>query len=97
MTEQTATKELIYKGRPLRRNGNDIYYGNFTDSHIIYMQILSFDLVDGVEEVGKVNVQLLSNDSRLSPKARIVKESAKNGLYNAMEIGVIWLERALAG
>ncbi|MCL2538866.1 MAG: hypothetical protein FWE66_00865 [Oscillospiraceae bacterium] len=96
MAENEALKLLQYKGRPLRRSGNELYYGNLGDSHIVFMQILSTDEVNGKETVGKVHVQLLSNNSALPPKARIIKESDKNGLYNAMDIGSIWLERALA-
>jgi len=96
MAENETAKLLEYKGRPLRRSGNELYYGNLTDSHIIFMQIMSSDESDEKEAVGKVHVQLLSNNTSLPPKARIVKESDKNGLYNAMDIGAIWLERALA-
>lgn len=96
MTQTTEEKLLIYKGRPLRRSGNELYYGNLSDSHIIFMQILSFDEINGSEVAGKVHVQLLSNNTNLPPKSRIIKESDKNGLYNAMDIGAIWLERALS-
>ena len=94
--EKTETKELEYKGKPLRRCNNDIYYGNFTDSHIIYLQILSFTNVNGEEIADKINIQLLSNDESLPITSRIIREGTRNGLYNAMEIGAIWLERALA-
>ena len=43
----------------------------------------------------KVQVQLMSTDPELRMKERILKRSEKNGLYNAMDIGSIWLERAL--
>ena len=32
---------LTYKGRPLVRNGNTIYYGNMTDDYVIMLQINS--------------------------------------------------------
>ena len=41
------------------------------------------------------NVQLLSTVSDLLMKDRISKKSEKKGLYNAMDIGAIWLQRAL--
>lgn len=98
MTQTAPTEEkiLVYKGRPLRRSGNELYYGNLTDSHIVFMQILSTSEVNGKEVVGMVHVQLISNNTNLPPKARIIKESDKNGIYNAMDIGIIWLERALS-
>ncbi len=87
---------LQYKGRPLVRNNNELYYGNPTDSHVIFLQILSSEEKNGESIAAKVHVQLLSNDPSLNAKARIIKESDKTGLYNALDIGCIWLDRALS-
>lgn len=96
MATKEAEKVLEYKGHPLVRSGNELYYGSMEQSHVVFMQILSFDEVDGKEVAGKVHLQLLSNNPALPPKARIQKESDKNGLYNALDFAYIWLERALA-
>lgn len=89
-------EQLRYKGRPLVRCNNEIYYGNPTDSHVVFIQILSTEEKDGVPVANKVHVQLLSNDPTLGPNARIIKQSDKTGLFSALDIGYIWLERALA-
>lgn len=89
--------QLQYKGRPLVRCNNELYYGNPADSHVVFMQILSSEEKDGVQVPTKVHVQLLSNDPTLGPNARIIKSSEKSGLYSALDIGYIWLERALSG
>lgn len=89
-------EQLSYKGRPLVRCNNEIYYGNPTDSHVVFIQILSTEEKDGVPVANKVHVQLLSNDPTLGPNARIIKQSDKTGLFSALDIGYIWLERALA-
>lgn len=86
---------LLYKGRPLVRSGNTLYYGNMTDKCVIMLQILSTKTVGDMTMADKVQVQLLSTDPDLRMKERILKKSEKSGLYNAMDIGVIWLERAL--
>lgn len=86
---------LSYKDKPLVRCGNEIYYGDPKDSHVIYMQILSTKNEGGTEIADKVHVALMVNDATLSQRARIQKESDKNGLFAALEIGTIWLERAL--
>ena len=96
MAEEITSKDLEYKGKPLRRSGNDLYYGSFEDSHIVYLQILSFTTINGEEVADKINIQLLSNNESLPAATRIIREGTRNGLYNAMEIGSIWLERALA-
>ena len=33
-------KVLMYKGRPLMRKDNLIYYGSMADSHIVMLQVL---------------------------------------------------------
>ncbi len=89
--------ELMYKGRPLVRCGNELYYGDPKDSHVVFLQILETEAHNDVKVASKIHVQLLSNDSSLGPNARIIKQSDKMGLYSALDIGYIWLERALSG
>ena len=86
---------LMYKGKPLVRSGNTLYYGDMADKCVIMMQILSTKTVKELTVADKVQVQLLSTDPDLRMKDRILKKSEKTGLYNAMDIGAIWLERAL--
>ena len=89
-------KFLTYKGRPLVRNGNTIYYGDPSENYVIMMQIIATKPVGDVEVASKVSVQLLNTDPDVSPRERIVKTSEKKGLYAAMDIAEIWLSRALA-
>ena len=35
------TPKLTYKGRPLVRCGNDIYYGSMKEPFVVYLQVLS--------------------------------------------------------
>ena len=86
---------LTYKGRPLVRNGNTLYYGDMSEEFVIMIQIVSTKKEGDLEMADKVLVQLLSTDIELRPRERIIKKSEKIGLYNAMDIGAIWLERAL--
>ena len=39
--------------------------------------------------------ELINTDPDVSPKEKIVKKSEKNGLFNALDLGAVWLERAL--
>ena len=86
---------LTYKGRPLVRSGDTIYYGSSAEKYVIMLQILSKKKVGDEEVADKISVQLLSTDDTLPPAERISKKSEKNGLYNALDIGAIWLERSL--
>lgn len=94
MSEQTAG--LTYKGRPLMRKDNMIYYGSMADSHIVMLQVLDTKPVNGLDVATRVSVQLLSNDPNLRSRERIVKKSEKDGLYTALDVGCVWLERASA-
>lgn len=85
----------MYKGRPLVRKGNTLYYGSMAEPFVIMMQITSTKKVKELEVANKVTVQLMNTDPSVRPRERIVKKSEKNGLYDAMDVGSIWLDRAL--
>lgn len=92
-----AEKEFsTYKGKPLVRCGDEIYYGSMDQRFVIRLQIKSKKEVNGLEVADKVAIQLLCTDPDLSPRKQLVKSSEKNGLYLALDIADIWLERALA-
>ena len=88
-------KFLTYKGKPLVRKGNEIYYGDMADKFVVLFQIVSTKKLGDLDIADKVLVQLMSTDNEVRLKDRVVKKSEKNGLWNAMDIGSIWLERAL--
>ena len=90
------SKILEYKGHPIARKGNIIYLGNMNDKYVIMLQILETKKVDDLDVATKVSIQLQNNDPSINGKDRIEKESTKKGLYDAMDIATIWLERALA-
>ena len=86
-----ASRELVYKGHPLRRKDNIIYFGSMADKYIIMMQILETKNV-----ATKVAVQLQLTDPDLRSRDRVVKKSEKDSLYAAMDVASVWLDRALA-
>lgn len=85
-------KYLMYKGKPLVREKNLICYGNMTDKYYLSMLILTNKTVGSVEVPNNVLVQVLTTGEN----PRIIKQGNKNGLYEAFDIGTIWLERALS-
>ncbi len=86
---------LTYKGHPLVRSGDTLYYGSMADKFIVMLKVLSNKKVEDMDVADKVSVQLMYTDDEMRAKDRIVKSSEKDGLYNAMDLGAIWLERAL--
>lgn len=87
---------LTYRGRPLRRKDNLIYYGSMADKYIIMMQVLDTTPVDDLSLATKVAIQLQLTDPDLKSRDRVVKKSEKDSLYAAMDVASVWLERALA-
>ena len=87
---------LMYKGHPLQRKDNIIYYGSFSDKYIIMMQILETKKVKDLDVATRVSIQLQLTDSTIKSRDRIVKTGEKDGLYTAMDFAAVWLERALA-
>lgn len=88
-------KFLEYKGRPLVRCGKTIYYGSMSDPFVICLNILNDEDIKDLKLSGKVVIQLINTDADISPKEKIVKKSEKIGLFNALDLGAVWLERAL--
>lgn len=85
-----------YRGKPLVRCGDVLYYGNMDEKYVIRLQIKSKKMVNDLEIADKVTIQLMCTDPDISPRKQVVKSSEKQGLYRAMDIGEIWLNRALA-
>ena len=88
-------KVLEYKGHPLQRKDNIIYYGSFADKYIVMLQILDTKKLGDLDVATKVSIQLQLTDPNLKSRDRVVKKSEKDSLYAAMDIAAIWLERAL--
>ena len=94
MSEQNG---LTYKGQPLMRKDNMVYYGSMADKYIIIMQVLESKDFKDLSLATKVSVQLQLTDQTVRSKDRIIRKSEKDGFYTALDVGCVWLERALAG
>ena len=89
-------KVLEYKGHPLQRKDNIIYYGSFADKYIVMLQILDTKKVGDLDVATKVSIQLQLTDSNIKSRDRIAKKTEKDSLYNAIDVASVWLDRALA-
>lgn len=88
--------DLEYKGHPLRRKDNLIYFGSMADKYIIMIQVLDTKKVKDMDVATRVSVQLQLTDPDLKSRDRVVKKTEKDSLYNAMDVAAVWLDRALA-
>ena len=87
---------LTYKGHPLRRKDNLIYYGSMAEKYIIMLQVMDTKKVDDLNVATRVAVQLQLTDPDLKSRDRVVKKTEKDSLYAAMDVAAVWLARSLA-
>ncbi|MBQ1242403.1 MAG: hypothetical protein IIV78_04870 [Oscillospiraceae bacterium] len=88
---------LVYRGHPLRRVDNLIYYGSMAEKYIIMMQVLDAEELSDIKLSKKVSIQLQLTDPNLRSRDRVVRSTEKGSMAEAMEFASIWLERALSG
>ena len=87
---------LMYKGHPLRRKDNLIYYGTMAEKYIVMLQVLDSKKEGDLDVATKVSVQLQLTDPDLKSRDRVVKKTEKDSLYAAMDVACVWLDRALS-
>ena len=95
MADENAV--LMYKGYPLMRMDNLIYFGSMADTHIVMLQVLETKKVGDLDVATRVSVQLQLTDPAAKSRDRVVKKTEKDGFYTALDVGCGWLARALAG
>ena len=95
MSEKQKSPFPMYRGKPLVRSGDTIYYGNMTDKYVIKIDIKTKKTVEDMEVADKCIVQLMLTDPEIRSRKQMVKTSEKNGLYLALDIADAWLTRAL--
>ena len=85
---------LTFKGKPLVRSKNIVYYGDMSDKFVIKLEILSSHKEGELDVADKIKVMLIKNNAQHTDD--IVKTTEKIGMNEAMHFASIWLERALA-
>ena len=84
---------LTYKNKPLARKGNVICFGDAkADKYVLTLTIKESRMEKGLEIATKVLILVQSSDAN---KKGIVKFGEKDALYEAFEIGEIWLDSFL--
>ena len=84
-------KYLMYKDRPLVREGDTICYGDMSEKYILIMEIFSYKQENGIKVPDTILIQVVESEDQ----SKIVRQGQKNGLYEAFGYGLIWLEQAL--
>ena len=79
---------IEYKGKPLVRDGDVLYYGFPKDKYILRLYIFMKDANDNPTMVFATICP--TND----PK-KIVKQVGKSGIYDSLDVGAIWLDQCI--
>ncbi|MDR2074264.1 MAG: hypothetical protein LBP36_02760 [Oscillospiraceae bacterium] len=89
---------LSYKGKPLVRSGDRVFLGDIAkDDYVIEIDLSDFCQSGGIKVSKKAKVSLLRSSSVIHRKNGVaVKSSERDGFYEAIDVGSVWLERALA-
>lgn len=91
-----SDKFQMYKGYPLVRCGKMIYYGYMSDPYVIMIQILRTEKNGDMDITNKVRVVQMSTDPNINPLDACVRNSEREcGLYEALDVAGVWLEKAL--
>ena len=91
--ETEPKKGLEYKGKPLLRKDNKLYYGNPTDRFIISMTVQDSTEIMDIPVSTSVLVELMTNEN--PSRDRVIKKAERDGIYAALDLGEFWLAEAL--
>lgn len=86
---------LTYKDKPIVKCGKEIYYGDMSEPYVVRFNVLSTKKEGDDTIPEKVRVELLKSDTQLPEKERVSKNTVKDSFFDALDVGFIWLERAL--
>ena len=83
-----ADEFVEYKGKPIVRQGDDIFYGDLSEKYYVYMMIMSDKKSPKGEQTvpGTIMVQLLDSKTKKPEKQKIT-----NGLAEAFDFAEAWL------
>ena len=84
---------FTYKGKPMVRRGDTIYYGDLSEKYIIIFTIKSKKKVGELEVADNVSIDLCTNDD--TGKNKVIKKANRESLYEAIDIAEFWLEDAI--
>ncbi len=87
-------KFFEYRGKPLVRSGNVIYYGSMSDKYVVKIDILKNEKKNDIDIATLLSVHLLNTDPNIDLLQMIVKNCQKESLFAAIDIATAWLEHS---
>lgn len=89
-----SSRFFTYKGFPLVRLDDCIYYGNMSDDYVVMLQIQKKEKIKELDVASKVKIYHMSTDLTLPPERAITKTSERDSLYKALDLANAWLRRS---
>lgn len=89
---QRKKKQFSYKGKPLYRVGNTLYYGDLNEKYIMQFDITETKKVKELDAAANVKLKLISNTGA---DVQVYRQSERQNLYQALDLGAWWLKTAL--
>lgn len=90
-TPLVGGKYLMYKDRPLVREGDTICWGDMTEKYILILDIMNYTDENGVKVPNDVYISVVES----ADTTKTVFTGNKKGLYEAFGYGELWLNQAL--
>lgn len=95
MSAVTEREVLLYREKPLLRDGNILYYGDFKENFIVRFTILESEKVNDLDMAKKVMIELLEKSGDDISTAKLTKKAERTSMWAALDIGIYWLEDIL--
>lgn len=85
---------MTYKGYPLVRKDNELYYGNMNESYVVYLRIEKTQKEHGIMTAQKIEFYQMTTDLE---HPEITQRAERNNLYEALDVASAWLKRSKSG
>ena len=87
---------VYYRGFPLVRSGNEIYYGSMGDKVVTKLTIRESETFKDGEIPTKVMVQMVPTGTEPVDLTKI-RKGEMGSLYDALDTAYVWLSKELFG
>ena len=95
MAALTERDVLVDREKPLLRDGNILYYGDFKENFIVRFTILESEKVNDLDMAKKITIELLEKNGDDINSAKLTKKAERTSMWAALDIGIYWLEDIL--
>lgn len=82
---------MMYKNYPLVRKGNEMYFGDMRDPYVVYLKVENSQKQQDLIVSKSIKFYQMSTDFN-NPLP--VQKAERDSLYEALDVAVIWLNRA---